>query len=211
MGSQRVGHDWVIELTDWQICRWYHFNGRKWRGTKFLLMRVKDESEKASLKLSIWKTKIMASGPITSWQIVGQKLETETEFIFLFSKITVDVDCSHEIKQHLQVGRKVMINLETLKSRGTTLLTKVHMIKAIELTPKKDMLFYYRGLECRSWKSRDTWSNRQICPWSTKWSRAKANQVLPRDLNDYSKHPLPTMQKKTQHMDIIRWSIAKSD
>ena len=106
----------------------------------------------------------MASGPITSWQIVGQKLETETEFIFLFSKITVDVDCSHEIKQHLQVGRKVMINLETLKSRGTTLLTKVHMIKAIELTPKKDMLFYYRGLECRSWKSRDTWSNRQICP-----------------------------------------------
>ena len=68
-------------------------------------------------------------------------METETEFIFLFSKITVDVDCSHEIKRHLEVGRKVMTNLETLKSRGTTLLTKVHIIKAIELTPKKDMLF----------------------------------------------------------------------
>ena len=71
--------------------------------------------------------------------------------------------------------------------------------------------FHYRGLECKSWKARNTWSNRQIWPWSTKWSRAKANRVLPRECTGHSKHPLPTTQEKTLHMDITRWSTLKSD
>ena len=80
----------------------------------------------------------------------------------------------------------------------------------LELTPKKDVLFY-RGLECKSRTSRNAWSNRQIWPWSTEWSTAKANRVLPRELTGHSKHPLPTTQEKTLHMDLIRWSTPKSD
>ena len=80
----------------------------------------------------------------------------------------------------------------------------------LELTPKKD-LSHHRGLECQSRTSRDTWSNRQIWPWSTEWSRAKANRVLPRERTGHSKHPLPTTQEKTLHMDITRWSRPKSD
>ena len=99
---------------------------------KRLLMRVKEESEKVGLKFNIQKTKIMASSPITSWQLDGETMETVTDFIFLGSKITVDGDCSHEIKRHLLLGRKVMTNLESiLKSRATTLSTKVHLVKAI--------------------------------------------------------------------------------
>ena len=93
---------------------------------KSLLMKVKEESEKASLKLSIQKTKIVASGPITSWQIDGEKMETITDFIFLGSKITADGECSHKIKRQLLLGRKAMTNLDTiLKSRDITLLAKV--------------------------------------------------------------------------------------
>ena len=77
-------------------------------------------------------------------------------------------------------------------------------------TPKR-CPFHYRRLECTSRKSRNTWSNRQICPWSTEWSRAKVNRVLPREHTDHSKYPLPTIQEKTLHMDITRWSIHKSD
>ena len=80
-----------------------------------------------------------------------------------------------------------------------------------ELISPKRGPFHYRGLECKSRKSRDTWSNRQIWPWSTKWSRAKANRVLPREHTGHSKRPLPTTQEKTLHMDITRWSIPKSD
>ena len=81
----------------------------------------------------------------------------------------------------------------------------------LELTPKKRCPFHYRGLECKSRKSRNTWSNRQIWPWSTEWSRAKANRVLPRERTGHRKHPLPTTQEKTLHMDITRWSTLKSD
>ena len=96
---------------------------------KSLLMKVKEESEKVGLKLNIQKTKIMASGPITSWEIDG---ETMADFIFLGSKITADGDCSHEIKRHLLLGKKVMTNLDSiLKSRDITLPTKVHLVKAI--------------------------------------------------------------------------------
>ena len=95
-------------------------------------MKVKEESEKVGLKLNIQKTKIMASGPITSWQIDGETMETVTDFILEGSKITVDGDCSHEIKRHLLLGRKPMTNLNSiLKSRVITLLTKVLIVKAM--------------------------------------------------------------------------------
>ena len=97
---------------------------------KTLLMKVKQESEKVGLKLNIQKTKIMASVPITSWEIDGETLETVSNFIFLGSKITADGDCSHEIKRHLLLGRKVMTNLDSiLKSRDITLPTKVCIVR----------------------------------------------------------------------------------
>ena len=97
---------------------------------KSLLMKVKEESEKVGLKLNIQKMKIIASGPITSWQIDGETMETVTDFIFLGSKITVDGDCSHEIKRRLLLGRKALTNLDSiLKSRDITLLTKDHLLK----------------------------------------------------------------------------------
>ena len=99
---------------------------------KSLLMKVKQESEKVGFKLNIQKMKIMASGPITSWQIDGETMETVTNFIFLGSKITADGDCSHEIKGHLLLGRKAMTNLDSiLKSRDITLPTKVCLVKAL--------------------------------------------------------------------------------
>jgi len=95
-------------------------------------MKVKVESEKVGLKLNIQKTKIMASGPITSWQIDGEAMETVTDFLFLGSKITADGDCGHEIKRCLLLGRKDMTNLDSLlKIRDTTLPTKVHLVKAV--------------------------------------------------------------------------------
>ena len=99
---------------------------------KSLLMKVKEESEKIGLKLNVQKTKIMASGPITSWQIDGETMETVTDFIFQGSKITADGDCSHEIKRHLLLGRKAMTNLDSiLKNRDITLPTKVRLVKAM--------------------------------------------------------------------------------
>ena len=99
---------------------------------KSLLMKVKEESEKVGLKLNIQKIKIMASGPITSWQIDGETVETVTDFIFLGSKITANGYCSHEIKRRLLLGRKVMVNLDSiLKSRDITLQTKVCLVKAM--------------------------------------------------------------------------------
>ena len=107
-------------------------------------MKVKEESEKNGLKLNIQKTKIMASCPITSWQIDGETVETMADFIFLGSKITADGDCSHEIKRRLLLGRKVMTKLESiLKSRDITLSTKVHLIKA--------MVFPVVMYGCESW------------------------------------------------------------
>ena len=114
---------------------------------KSLLMRVKEESEKVGLKLNIQKTKIMASGPITSGEIDGETVEIVSDFLFLGSKITVDGDCSHEIKRHLLLGRKVMTNLDSiLKSRDITLLTKVHLVKA--------MVFPVVMYGCESWTVR---------------------------------------------------------
>ena len=99
---------------------------------KGLLMKVKEESEKVGLKLNIQKTKIMASGPITSWEIDGERVDTVSDFIFGGSKITVDGDGSHEIKRHLLLGRKVMTNLDSIfKSRDITLPTKIRLVKAM--------------------------------------------------------------------------------
>ena len=95
-------------------------------------MKVKEESEKAGLKLNIQKRKIMASSPITSWQIDGETMETVTDFLFMDYKITADGDCSHEIKRHLLLGRKAMTNLDSiLKSKDNTLLTKIHLVQAM--------------------------------------------------------------------------------
>ena len=111
---------------------------------KSLLMKVKEESEKVGLKLNIQKTKIMAFGPITSWEIDGETMETVKDFIFWGSKIPADGDCSHEIKRRLLLGRKVTINLESrLKSRDSTLPTKVHLVKA--------MIFPVVIYGCESW------------------------------------------------------------
>ena len=111
---------------------------------KSLLMKVKEESEKVGLKVNIQKTKIMASGPITSWEIHGKTVETVADFIFLGSKISADGDCSHEIKRRLFLGRKVMTNLVSiLKSRDITLPTKVHLVKA--------MVFLVVMYGCESW------------------------------------------------------------
>ena len=111
---------------------------------KSLLMKVKEESQKLGLKLNIQKTKIMASGPIISWQIDGETVETVTDFIFLDSKATASSDCSHEIKRRLLLGRKAMTNLDSiLKSRDITLPTKVHLVKA--------MVFPVVMCGCESW------------------------------------------------------------
>ena len=112
-------------------------------------MKVKEESEKVGLKLNIRKTKIMASGPITSWQIDGKKVETVSDFNFLGSKITADGDCSHEIKRRLLLGRKLMTNLDSiLKSRDITLPIKVRLVKA--------MVFPMVMYGCESWTVKKT-------------------------------------------------------
>ena len=119
-------------------------------------MKAKEEGGKAGLKLNIQKTKIMASGSITSWQVDGETMETMTDFIFLGSKIAADGDCSHEIKRHLLLGRKVMINPNSiLKSRDITLLTKVHLIKA--------MVFPVVIYGCESWTIKKAEHQRTGC------------------------------------------------
>ena len=129
---------------------------------KSLLMKVKEESEKVGLKLSIQKTKIMTPGPITSWQVDGQTMETVKDFIFLGSKITAECDCSHEIKRRLLLGRKVMTNLDSiLKSRDITLPTNVHLIKA--------MVFPIVMYGCDSWTIKKAEHQRidvfELCCW----------------------------------------------
>ena len=116
---------------------------------KSLLMKVKEENEKVGLKLNTQKTKIMASGSITPWEIDGETVKTVSDFIFLGSKITTDSDCSHEIKRHLLIGRKAMTNLDNiLKSRDITLPTKVHLVKA--------MVFPVVMYGCESWTIKKT-------------------------------------------------------
>ena len=130
---------------------------------KSLLMRVKEENEKVGLKPNIQKTKIMASGPITSWQINGETVETVSDFIFLGSRITADGDCSHEIKRRLLLERKVLTNLDSiLKSRDITLSTKVHLVKA--------MVFPVVMYGCESWTIKKAEYRLLRVPWTARRS-----------------------------------------
>ena len=151
---------------------------------KSLLVRVKEESEKGGWKLDIQKTKIMASSPITSWQIDGEKVETVADFIFLGSKITVDHDCSHEIKRRLFLGSKAMTNLDcVLKSRDITLLTKVHIVKA--------MVFSVVMYRCESWtiKKAEHWRIDAFLLWCWRrnlrapWTARRSNQSILKEIN----------------------------
>ena len=113
------------------------------------MLRVKEESEKVGLKINTQKTKIMVSGPITSWQIKGEKVEAVTDFIFLGSKITADGDCSHEIKRHLLLGGKAVTNLDSvLKSRDITLATKVHIVKAMAFSSQFGSVAQLYPMDC---------------------------------------------------------------
>ena len=151
---------------------------------KSLLMNVKEESEKVGLKLNIQKTKIMASGPITSWQIDGETVETVADFIFLGSKITADGDCSHEIKRRLLLGRKVMTNLESiLKSRDITLPTKVRLVKA--------MVFPVVMYGCESWTIKKAECQRidafELWHWRrllrVPWTARRSNQSILKEIS----------------------------
>ena len=155
---------------------------------KSLLMKVKEESEKTGLKLSIQKTKIMASGPITSWKIDGEKVEAVTDFIFLGSKISADGDCSHEIKRRLLLGRKIITNLDSvLKSKDIILPTKFCIVKA--------MVFPSVMYECESGTIKKTecqiidafelWYWRRLL--RVLWTAGRANQSVPKEINpEYS-------------------------
>ena len=143
-----------------------------------LLMKVKEESEKAGLKLNIQKTKIMASGPITSWKIDGETVETVADFIFRGSKITADGDCSHEIKRRLPFGRKVMTNLDSIfKSRDITLSTKVRLVKAMYgcecWTVKK--------AECRRIDAFELWCWRRLL--RVPWTARRSNQPILKEIS----------------------------
>ena len=149
-----------------------------------LLMKVKEESEKVGLKLNIQKTKIMAFGPITSGQIAGETVETVADFIFLGSKTTADDDCSHEIKRHLLLGRKVMMNLDSiLKSRDITLSTKDHLAKA--------MVFPVVMYGCESWTVKKAESQRidafELCCWRrllrVPWPARRSNQSILKEIS----------------------------
>ena len=150
-------------------------------------MRVKEESEKVGLKLNIQKTKIMACGPITSWQIDGKKMETVIDFTFLGSKITADSDCSHKIKRCLLLGRKAMTNLDsTLRSRDITLLTKVHIVKAVVFSV---VMYRCENLTTEKAESQRTdafelWCWRRL--WRAPWT-ARSNQSILKEINpEYS-------------------------
>ena len=151
---------------------------------KSILMKVKEEREKVGLKLNIQKTKIMASGPITSWQIDGETVETVSDFIFLRSKITADGDCSHEIKRHLLFGRKAMTNLDSiLKSRHITLPTKVCLVKAMVFP----VVMY--GCECWTVKKAEhrridaleLWCWRRLL--RVPWTARRSNQSILKEIS----------------------------
>ena len=151
---------------------------------KSLLIKVKVENEKVSLKLNIQKTKIMASGPITSWEIDGETVETVSDFIFLGSKITANGDCSHEIKRHLHLGRKVMTNLDSkLKSRDITLPTKVHQVKCIVFLVVRYCCenWTIKKAECRRINAFESWCWRRLL--RVPWTARRSNQSILREIS----------------------------
>ena len=151
---------------------------------KSLLMKVKEESEKVGLKLNIQKTKIMASGPITSWQIDGETVETMSDFIFLGSKIIAGGDCSHEIKRHILLGRKVMTNLDSIfKNRDITLPTKVRLVKAMVFP----VVMYgcerwtVKKAECRRSHAFELWCWRRLL--RVPWTARRSNQSILKEIS----------------------------
>ena len=173
---------------------------------KSLFMKVKEESEKVGLKLNTQKTKVMASGPITSWQIDGETMETVTDFIFLGSKITADGDCSHEIKRLLLLGRKVMTNLNSiLKGRDITLPTKVRLVKA--------MVFPVVMYGCESWTMKKAECRRidafELWCWRillrVPWSARRSNQSILKEISpEYSLEGLMLKPKLQYFGHLIR-------
>ena len=168
---------------------------------KSLLMKVKGESEKVGLKLSIQKTKIMASSPITSWQIDGETMETVRDFILGGSKMTADSDCSHEIKRHLLLGRKAVTNLDSiLKSRDITLLTKVCLVKA--------MAFPVVTYECESWTIKKVECRRtdafELWCWKrllrVPWTARRSNQSVLKEINPEHSLEGPMLKPKLQYL-----------
>ena len=169
---------------------------------KSLLMKVKEESEKPVLKLSIQKTKIMASGPIPSWQIDGETMETVTDYIFLGSKITADGDCSHEIKRRLLLGRKAMTNLDSiLKTKDVTLPTKVCLVKA--------MVFPVVMYGCESWtiKKAECWRIDAFELWCWRrllrvlWTARRCNQSILKEISPECS--LEGLMLKLQYFDHL--------
>ena len=151
---------------------------------KSLLMKLKEESEKAGLKLNLQKTKIMASGPITSWQIDGETVETVADFIFLGTKITADGDCSHEIKRCLLLGRKVMTNLDSiLKSRDITLSTKVCLVKAVVFPVVMDgcETWTIKKADCRRIDAFELWCWRRLL--RVPWTARRSNQSILKEIS----------------------------
>ena len=177
---------------------------------KSLLMKVKVESEKVGLKLNIQKTKIMAFGPSTLWQIDREKVETVIDFLFLCSKITVDCNCSHEIKRHLLLGRKVMTNLDSiLKSRDITLLTKVHLVKA--------MVFPVVMYGCESWTVEKAEHQRidafELWCWRrllrVPWTARRSNQSILKEISpEYSLEGL-MLKLKLQYFGYLMCRTGK--
>ena len=163
-------------------------------------MKVKEKSERVGLKLNIQKTKIMASGPITSWEIDGETVETVSNFIFLCSQITADGDCSHEIKRRLLLGRKVMTNLDSIfKSRDITLPTKVHLVKAMVFP----VVMYgwkswpIKKAECRRVDAFELWCWRRHL--RVPWTARRSNQSILREISpEYSLEGL-MVKLKLQH------------
>ena len=143
-----------------QICRWYHLYGRNWRETKQRASwwKWKRRAEKIDLKLNVQKTKIMASGPITSWEIDGEIVETVTDFIFLGSKITADGDCSHEIKRHLLLGRKAMTNLDNILKSRDCFVNKGPSSQGYGFSSGHVWMW---GLDCE-----ESWAPKKWCFWT---------------------------------------------
>ena len=173
---------------------------------KSLLMKVKEESEKAGSKLNIQKTKIMASSPITSWQIDGETMETVTDFVFLGSKITADVDCSHEIKRHLLLRTKAMTKLYSIwKSRDIMLLTKVHIVKDVVFL----VVMYgwdswnIRKAECQRIDAFELWCWRRLL--RVPWTARRSNQsILKEIIPGYSLEGL-MLKLNLQYFGHLMW------
>ena len=170
---------------------------------KSLLKKVKEESEKVGLKLNIQKTKVMASGPITSWQIDGETVETVAEFTFGGSKITVDGDCSHEIKTHLLLGRKVMTNLDSiLKSRNITLSTKVRLVNAMVFP----VVMYgcvrtIKKAECQRIDAFELWCWRRLL--SIPWTARPSSQSILKEISPGCSLEGLMLKLKLQYFDHL--------